>query len=93
MNLEQIKNKWNSEADEYNKWDSLGLDEQVEYAYLLGELKASLSSTKTYKEGLREGYEEAAEIAYDWTINYVVEDTAPSRCCDAIRREAEKEKI
>jgi uncharacterized coiled-coil DUF342 family protein len=38
MNLEQIKNKWNSEADEYNKWDSLGLDEQVEYAYLLGEL-------------------------------------------------------
>ena len=27
---------WNSYADEYNQWPSLGEDEKVEYAYQLG---------------------------------------------------------
>ena len=30
--------------------------------------------------------ERCAEIAYDWVMHYVVEDTAPISCYDAIRK-------
>lgn len=31
MNLQTISDAWNIEADEYNKWDTLGGDEMVEF--------------------------------------------------------------
>lgn len=30
--LDQIKEVWNSQADGYNQWDSLGEDEKIEFA-------------------------------------------------------------
>jgi hypothetical protein len=33
MTYEEIKNKWNLLADEFNQWDSLGEDEKIEFAY------------------------------------------------------------
>ena len=36
---------WNSYADEYNQWPSLGEDEKVEYAYQLG-YKAALDGER-----------------------------------------------
>jgi len=37
MNLEQIKERWNTQSDEFNKWDNLGEDEKVEFAFSFGE--------------------------------------------------------
>mgnify|MGYP001331154279 CR=1 FL=1 len=36
MTLNEIIDKWNESADEYNSWDELSEDEKVEFAYLLG---------------------------------------------------------
>jgi hypothetical protein len=32
MNIKQIEEKWNNQADEFNQWDKLGSDEMVEFA-------------------------------------------------------------
>ena len=36
MTAQQIIEKWNQAADEYNQWDTLGEDEKLEFAFLLG---------------------------------------------------------
>jgi len=36
VTYEEIKQAWNSEADEYNCWEALGEDEQVMFAYRQG---------------------------------------------------------
>ena len=36
MTAQQIIEKWNQSADEYNQWDILGEDEKLEFAFLLG---------------------------------------------------------
>ena len=30
--IEQLRDSWNAQADEFNDWDSLGLDEMLEWA-------------------------------------------------------------
>jgi hypothetical protein len=36
MDYNDIVDKWNDEADNSNQWDSLDLEEKVEYSYKLG---------------------------------------------------------
>ena len=36
MTYKSIIKAWNQTADEYNQWDSLGEDEKVEFAFLVG---------------------------------------------------------
>lgn len=35
MEYKEIVESWNKESDEFNQWDSLGLDEQLKYAFNL----------------------------------------------------------
>lgn len=30
--IDEIVSKWNEQADEFNYWENLGLDEQIEFA-------------------------------------------------------------
>lgn len=32
MGVDVLKSSWNEQADEHNQWDSLGLDEVIEFA-------------------------------------------------------------
>lgn len=41
MNYNDIVDQWNDEADEFNQWDSLDIEEKVEYAYKLGSTNMS----------------------------------------------------
>ena len=36
MRHEDIVKKWNEAADEFNQWDNLGGEEQIEFAFVLG---------------------------------------------------------
>lgn len=36
MTANQIIEKWNKNADQYNQWDDLSPDEQIEFAFSLG---------------------------------------------------------
>lgn len=31
MKLQDIKDAWNSQADDYNQWDNLGADEMIDF--------------------------------------------------------------
>lgn len=32
LSLDQLRDQWNAQADDFNQWDSLGLDEQIGWA-------------------------------------------------------------
>jgi len=34
--FESIKDAWNAEADGYNQWTELDIEEKVEFAFMLG---------------------------------------------------------
>ena len=35
LTIEQVITAWNAQADDFNQWESLGLDEQIEFAQQL----------------------------------------------------------
>jgi len=48
MDLKEIAEKWNRDADEYNQWDNISVNEQVMFAYNAGlERAACIASTRT----------------------------------------------
>ncbi len=50
VTLENIIDKWNENADEYNCWDELDEHEKVEFAYELG-----ISEWQPENEGITNG--------------------------------------
>jgi hypothetical protein len=48
-----IKDAWNSQADEYNQWDAMSVDEQVEFAYKLGIEKTAVHACNTTNDSIQ----------------------------------------
>ena len=56
MKYEEIRHAWNAQADEFNQWVELGLDEKVEWAARLGAAKerAARQAAQTEVADLKE---------------------------------------
>lgn len=55
IELEELKRRWNSNADQYNRWDELGLEEKVAFAQeeCLKEPSARMQELTAYLELMR----------------------------------------
>lgn len=77
MTLKEIEAAWNSDADEYNQWDSLGYDEMMEFAQKQARIECAALCRKVAKEAIEmEGpskyYQDGREIGAMVCVNKIL---------------------
>lgn len=60
MGIEELRAAWNAQADQYNQWDDLGLDEIVAFAQEVEREQARHDAADTEAERMRNALAELA---------------------------------
>lgn len=50
MTYDEIKNAWNTQADEHNQWDALGEDEKIEWSGSIAAAKERAARIRAQEE-------------------------------------------
>ena len=70
LSLDQLRDQWNAQADDFNQWDSLGLDEQIGWAQdRAAELLAQRHPQPISVNERLPGPEECLDEGWAWFFN------------------------